>query len=112
MYFYVLIHHFLYFISQWYPVFLTSILDYFQWKHVAILYDIEDVFFRIQGQALIQALRNDDTYPRPFDLEYDSKKDPPFDDMLEEASKHARGKCYRKRKGLHVYSQTMEAFDL
>ena len=65
-------------------------MDYFGWKQVAIVYDIEDVFFRIQGLALNSALKNDDKYKRPFDIEYDSKKNPDFDDILVEASKHAR----------------------
>ena len=66
-------------------------MDEFGWKHVAILFDNADPLMRVQGNAIRTALREDPRYPRPYDIEFSTNKNPNFRSMLQEASRHARG---------------------
>ena len=71
--------------------FFTAIMDQFQWKHVAIIFDNHDPLMRLQGDAIRTALREDPRYPRPYDIEFSTVKNPNFKAMIQEASQHARG---------------------
>ena len=71
--------------------FFTAIMDHFHWKHVAIIFDNIDPLMRLQGDAIRTALREDPRYPRPYDIEFSTTKNPNFKAMMEEASQHARG---------------------
>lgn len=70
-------------------------LNHFSWNHVAIIYDYNDVLMEIQGKALTQALRDDDDFARPYDISFDTTKNPDFKSFLLEASLHARSKALR-----------------
>ncbi len=74
--------------------FFTSILDSFEWKHIAIIFDNHDVLMRVQGEAIRQALREDERYPRPYDIEFSTAHNPNFKSMIEEARQYARGNVH------------------
>ena len=63
----------------------------FNWKHTAIIYDEYDVLMRVQGSALIRSLVEEASLPRPYNIVFDTTKNPDFSSFLDEASKHARG---------------------
>ena len=63
----------------------------FEWRHVAIIYDTYDVLMRIQGSSLVNNLRSDVNYPRPYDIPFQADKPQDFEAMVLEASQHSRG---------------------
>ena len=73
------------------PVFFKSVMKMFGWSHMTIVYDTWDVLMRIQATALKKALLTDPYYPRPYDIEFDTTKNPDYFEILTEASNHARG---------------------
>ena len=77
-----------------FSVVLTSILDHFGWKHVAIIFENLNLLNQVQGAALRTALREDPRYPRPYDIEYAANSNPDFKAMLKEAGRHARGETF------------------
>ena len=58
---------------------------------MAILYDIHDILMEIQGTALTTALREHPDFARPYDIPFDTTKNPDFRQMLVETRRHARG---------------------
>ena len=80
-----------------FAVFVMELLKKYSWKHVAILYDIHDVLMRVQGSALTNSLRREEQLPRPYDVSFDTTKHPDFDELLTEASQHARSTTQQTR---------------
>lgn len=74
-----------------YTVSLKAILLYYKWKHTAIIYDIDEVFFVRAGSNLVKDFRHDDTMARPYDLPFQRTKVKETSVFLKEASAHARG---------------------
>lgn len=69
---------------------MKQILLRYGWKHTAILYDEDEVFFRRVGKNLALDFRQDSTLSRPFERPF-SKSTSDFSSILKEASKYARG---------------------
>lgn len=74
-----------------FAVFFKAVMNHFSWRHIAIIYDTYDVLMRIQGTALKKSLVADAAYPRPYDITFDTRKNPNYAAMLNEAGRHARG---------------------
>ncbi|XP_061187794.1 atrial natriuretic peptide receptor 1-like, partial [Saccostrea echinata] len=68
---------------------MKQILLHYGWKHTAILYDEDEVFFRRVGKNLAQDFRKDDTLTRPYEKPFPRSTDN-FSGILSEASRHAR----------------------
>lgn len=69
---------------------MKQILLQYGWRHTAILYDEDEVFFRRVGKNLALDFRQDDTLNRPYERPF-SKSTVDFSSILTEASKFARG---------------------
>ncbi|XP_052677730.1 atrial natriuretic peptide receptor 1-like [Crassostrea angulata] len=68
---------------------MKQILLKYGWRHTAILYDEDEVFFRRVGKNLAMDFRQDDTLNRPYERPF-SKSTVEFSSILTEASKFAR----------------------
>ncbi|KAK3100996.1 hypothetical protein FSP39_000087 [Pinctada imbricata] len=68
---------------------LVSILKHYQWRHTAILYDVDEVFFERIGANLVLDFRSDPYFERPFDIPY-RRDTADLQKLLEDASRHAR----------------------
>lgn len=71
--------------------FVTAMLNYFEWNHVAIVYDYHDALMAVQGEALTSALREDSEFARPYSISFDTTKNPDLRSFLLEVVPHARG---------------------
>ncbi|ELT91112.1 hypothetical protein CAPTEDRAFT_175370 [Capitella teleta] len=70
--------------------FVTAMLNYFEWNHVAIVYDYHDALMAVQGEALTSALREDSEFARPYSISFDTTKNPDLRSFLLEVVPHAR----------------------
>uniref|UniRef100_A0A8W8MXD4 Receptor ligand binding region domain-containing protein n=1 Tax=Magallana gigas TaxID=29159 RepID=A0A8W8MXD4_MAGGI len=68
---------------------MRQILLQYGWRHIAILYDEDEVFFRRVGKNLALDFRQDDILNRPYERPF-SKSTVDFSSILTEASKLTR----------------------
>ncbi|XP_021348353.1 atrial natriuretic peptide receptor 1-like [Mizuhopecten yessoensis] len=73
--------------------FSTSIMGLmreYNWRHIAVIYDVDYIFFELAGGNLVRDFHNDISMPRPLDLQFQASKHADPGSLLIEASKQAR----------------------
>ncbi|XP_060079814.1 atrial natriuretic peptide receptor 1-like [Ylistrum balloti] len=73
--------------------FSTSIMGLmreYSWQHIAVIYDVDYIFFELAGGNLVRDFHNDASFPRPLDLQFQASKLADPGSLLIEASKEAR----------------------
>ena len=65
----------------------------YKWRHTAILYDQDYVFFNLAGSNLALDFKDMSDIPRPLDIPFKAKKLSDPGALLQDASKQARRKC-------------------
>lgn len=71
--------------------FYRTLFNYFQWEHVAVIYDLDNIFSKIVGDSLHKDFEINRLYSKEF--AYSSTENPDYDAIFNKASALSRSKC-------------------
>lgn len=71
---------------------VRALLKEFNWKHVSIIYDEDEVFYLNAGPSMVTDFEEDPQFPASHPVPFRSTKSWVPENILKEASNYARGK--------------------
>ena len=73
---------------------VRALLKEFNWKHVSIIYDMDEIFYLNSGPSMVEDFEEDPLFPASHAVPFHRTKDWIPENTLKDASEHARGKLH------------------
>ncbi|KAH3893921.1 hypothetical protein DPMN_018073 [Dreissena polymorpha] len=70
---------------------VRALLKEYGWRHVAVIYDEQEVFYKNAGPSMIEDFKHDPDFPDPYELKFNRTDNWLPEETMEDASAHARG---------------------
>ena len=70
---------------------VRALLDKYGWFHVSIIYDTDEIFYRVAGPSMVSDIEEDPAFPDPHPVPFERLTDWNPGQTLQTASDHARG---------------------
>ena len=64
----------------------------YKWSNIAVIYDLDYVFFELAGSNLVDDFKGNPDWPRPADLHFKKSTLSDYSALLKEAGQYARCK--------------------